>query len=292
MNIEFGPATTPSAGPHPSDFECSCADPDDQYLLEIDCGSADFTHKACGKSPKPQFDDAFSMDRIPVTLNWHEGRPTYPDYDADSYGVLTVNHRAVLHDDVPYLVDRQYADRDGAAWHITELVDQQDRPLVFLLPEGAGEYIPLAELVDDFGPLTLVSATNASDRTVFTPTIHDMEASYHGVLVSSLAEGEQAIALTGVKERALEAIDQYYREVCGQPNLLDDADARLTDAYYVLDSGYAVFTRSVQAGWEVTPSSPTTPGAVPVTWFRGAPAGPVPQPYARRNDPTLWGPSL
>lgn len=128
--------------------------------------------------------------------------------------------------------------------------------------------------------------------TVFTPTIDDMEASYHGVLVASLAEGEEAIALTGQKHKALEAIDQYYREVCGQPNLLDDANAALTDAYYYLDCGYAVFTRGGQAGWEATPSSPTAPGAVPVTWFRGAPVGPVPQPYARRDDPTLWGPSL
>lgn len=124
--------------------------------------------------------------------------------------------------------------------------------------------------------------------TVFTPTADDMEACYDGILVSSLAEGEEAIAVTGDKRQALEAIDTYYREICGQPNLLDDADARLTDAYYVLDSGHAVFTRAVTAGWEVTPSSPTAPGALAVTWFRGATVRPMPEPYARRDDPRIW----
>lgn len=127
---------------------------------------------------------------------------------------------------------------------------------------------------------------------VFTPTVDDMETSYYGVLVASLAEGEEAIAVTGQKRDALEAIDQYYREVCGQPNLLDNANARLTDAYFYLDCGHAVFTRGGPAGWEVTPSSATASGAVAVTWFRGVPSGPVPEPYARRGDPPLWGPSL
>jgi hypothetical protein len=97
------------------------------------------------------------MDRIPVTLHWHEGRPTYPDYDADSYGVLTVNHRAVLHEDVPYLVGRDYADCEGAAWHITDQVNAQGEPMVYLLPEGAGADVPLPEIVADFGPLTLIT---------------------------------------------------------------------------------------------------------------------------------------
>ncbi|MER6092513.1 hypothetical protein [Streptomyces bluensis] len=127
-----------------------------------------------------------------------------------------------------------------------------------------------------------------SAGTVFTPTIDDMEAVYGGVLVASLAEGEEAVAVTGDKREALEAIDTYYREVCGQPNLLDDANARLTDAYYYLDSGHAVFTRSGTGGWEITPSSPTAPGAVAVTWFRGVPVGPVPEPYARRDEPKIW----
>jgi hypothetical protein len=135
--------------------ECPCPDPDDQYLMDIDAGAVNLVHKACGKQPRQWLDDAFDLRQIPVTLHWHDGRPVHADDDDNSWGVLTVNHRTVLHDDVPYLVDRQYADREGALWHITELVDGQDRPLVFLLPEGAGEYIPLGELVDDFGPLTL-----------------------------------------------------------------------------------------------------------------------------------------
>ena len=123
--------------------------------------------------------------------------------------------------------------------------------------------------------------------TVFTPAVDDMEASYDGVLVSSLGEDGEAIALTGHKRNALEAIDQYYRHVCGMPNLLDTPAADLRDAYYYLDSGHAVFTRSGDGGWYVAPASPDTPGAVAVTWFRGAPVTPVPAPYERRNDPTL-----
>lgn len=137
------------------DDECPCPDPDDQYLMQIDCGAVFLTHKACGKPPRSWIDDAFGTDEIPVTLHWTHDGPTAADDDDNSYGTFTINGRAVLYGDVPYLVDRQYADRDGAVWHITELVDGQDRPLVFLLPEGAGEYVPLGEAVDDFGPLTL-----------------------------------------------------------------------------------------------------------------------------------------
>lgn len=145
---------------HHSSLECKCKDSDDQYLLEIDCGSVSLVHKACGKPHGSWLDDAFGMDRIPVTLHWHEGRPTYPDYDADSYGVLTVNHRAVLHDDVPYLVGRDYADREGDVWHITDQVNTQGQPLVYLLPEGAGVDVALPEIVADFGPLTLTPKEN------------------------------------------------------------------------------------------------------------------------------------
>lgn len=140
--------------------ECPCPDPDDQYLMQIDAGTVYLTHKACGKQPRAWLDDAFSLDRIPVTLQWHDGRPTHPEDDDSSYGWLTVDDRCVVHDDAPYLIGREYADREGALWHITELVDRQDRPLAFLLPEGAGEYVPLGEVVDDFGPLTLVPTTD------------------------------------------------------------------------------------------------------------------------------------
>lgn len=138
------------------DRECPCPDPDDQYLMQIDAGTVYLTHKACGKHPRSWLDDAFGTDEIPVTLTWHRHGPTAADDNEDSYGLLTINGRAVLYDDVPYLVDREYADREGAVWRITELVDRQDRPMVFLLPEGAGEHVPLSEIVADFGPLTLL----------------------------------------------------------------------------------------------------------------------------------------
>lgn len=151
-------ATDPLA---PANRECPCADPDDQYLMQIDAGTVFLTHKACGKQPRSWLDDAFGTDEIPVTLRWHHDGPTAADDDDNSYGLLTINGRAVLHDDVAYLVDRQYVDREGAVWHITELLDWQNRPLVFLLPEGSGEYVPLAEVVADFGPLTLCPRSGA-----------------------------------------------------------------------------------------------------------------------------------
>ena len=150
---------------HPADVECPCPNPDDQYLLEIDAGTVFLTHKACGKTPKQWLDDAYSLDRIPVTLRWYNGRPAHPEDDDNSYGLLRINGLTVVHEDVPYLVDRDYADRDGAVWHITDLPDAQDRPLVFLQPGGAGEYVPLAEVVADFGPLTLIPIPTSEETT-------------------------------------------------------------------------------------------------------------------------------
>ncbi|WP_331763172.1 hypothetical protein OG571_47490 (plasmid) [Streptomyces sp. NBC_01369] len=123
---------------------------------------------------------------------------------------------------------------------------------------------------------------------VFTPTREDMEECYNGVLVAYLGEDGEAIALTGDKTRALEALDTYYRAVCGQANILDDATANLMDAYYYLDCGYAVFTRRRDGGWEVAASAAMESGAVPVTWFRGAGIGPAPKPYERLGDPQIW----
>jgi hypothetical protein len=122
----------------------------------------------------------------------------------------------------------------------------------------------------------------------FTPTVDDMEGEFGGVLVSSLGEDGDAIAVTGAKERALEALDAYYRIVCGQQNLLDDAGADLTDAYYWLDSGHAVFSRRPDGGWNVIPSASTTPGALAVTWF-SCPAGPVPKPFQQAPGQLLLG---
>ncbi|MFJ4473269.1 hypothetical protein ACIP2X_38045 [Streptomyces sp. NPDC089424] len=122
----------------------------------------------------------------------------------------------------------------------------------------------------------------------FTPTGDDMEGEYAGALVASLGEDGDAIAVTGDKRQALEAIDSYCRHVCGRPNLLDDATRPLTDAYFYLDSGHALFTRTADGGWTVTPVAEDAPGAVPVTWFEGGVYGPVPEPYARRSDPKIW----
>ncbi|WP_309032529.1 hypothetical protein [Streptomyces alfalfae] len=126
----------------------------------------------------------------------------------------------------------------------------------------------------------------ARPGTVFTPTDDDMEGAYAGVLVASLGEDGDALALTGFKERALEALDTYYRSVCGRPNLLDDADRPLTDAYFFLDSGHAVFTRHADGGWTAAPTAEDAEGAVAVTWFRSA-DGPVPAPYGRHDQPKL-----
>lgn len=123
---------------------------------------------------------------------------------------------------------------------------------------------------------------------VFTPTADDMEGEFAGILVSSIGEDGAAIALTGVKNLALEALDTYFRQVCGQPNLLDDATRPLTDAYFYLDCGHAVFARTSDGGWTWTPTASDAPRAVPVTWFEGAVNGPVPTPYARLRDPQIW----
>jgi hypothetical protein len=123
---------------------------------------------------------------------------------------------------------------------------------------------------------------------VFTPGREDMEECYDGILVASIGEDGDAIALTSEKHRALEAMDQYFREVCDQPNLLDDVGADLRDAYYWLDCGHAVFVRRVDGGWDVTEAPAGAPGAVPVTWFRRPATGPIPEPYARRGDPRIW----
>jgi hypothetical protein len=151
--------------PHPSDLECACSPPDDQYLLEIDWDSVSLIHKACGKPPRGDYTDLLQMPQIPVTVQAQpygncDGSEWHGEHRCDC-GVslfLTVNHRAVLHDDVPYLVGRDYADREGAAWHITDQVNAQGEPLVYLLPEGAGVDVALPEIVADFGPLTLTPA--------------------------------------------------------------------------------------------------------------------------------------
>ncbi|NUS25092.1 MAG: hypothetical protein HOV92_12830 [Streptomyces sp.] len=152
-----------------------------------------------------------------------------------------------------------------------------------------GEFNPATYDSCSFCQQPLPDATpHAHAGQAFTPTADDMEGEFGGVFVASLSEGEEAVALTGDKRQALEAIDTYYRTVCGQANLLDDATRPLADGYFFLDCGHAVFTRRADGGWEVAASAATTPGAVRVTWFSGVMAGPVPEPYARRGDPKIW----
>lgn len=124
---------------------------------------------------------------------------------------------------------------------------------------------------------------------VFTPGVDDMAGTYAGVLVTEVGEGERVIAFTGDKTLALEAIDTYYRVECGFPNLLDDSQADLTSAYYFLDSGHALFTRTGDGGWAATPTAAHTPGAVPVTWFNADEVTlPVRAPYTPSDAPQIW----
>ncbi|MGA4867502.1 hypothetical protein ACPB9J_33245 [Streptomyces lavendulocolor] len=124
---------------------------------------------------------------------------------------------------------------------------------------------------------------------VFTPGADDMTGTYAGVLVAELGEGERVIALTGDKTLALEAIDTYYRVECGFPNLLDDHTADLTTAYYFLDSGHAVFTRTGDGGWTATPTGSDSPGAVPVTRFNADEVTlPVRAPYTQADSARIF----
>ena len=145
--------------------ECTCSQPDDQYLMEIDNGSVSLTHRACGKQPRGDYIDLVEMARIPVTVKAEpygncDGSQWHGEYRCDCGIVLvpTVNGLSVVHDNVPYLAGRDYRDCDGSVWRITGDRDHQGRPLVYLLPQGAGEDCPLEEIVADFGPLTLVVA--------------------------------------------------------------------------------------------------------------------------------------
>ncbi|WP_328545402.1 phiSA1p31-related protein [Streptomyces europaeiscabiei] len=141
---------------HPSALECSCQPADDQYLMEIDCGAVSLVHKACGKTPGSWLDDAFHMARVPVTLHWHP-EVTTRDNNDDPYGIVEINDLAVVHDNVPYLVNRHYGDCDGSVWLVTEERDAHGNPLLYLHPEGAGVGVALSEIVADFGPLTLIT---------------------------------------------------------------------------------------------------------------------------------------
>ncbi|MFF1574823.1 phiSA1p31-related protein [Leifsonia sp. NPDC058292] len=146
--------------------ECPCPNPDDQYLMEIDEGGVTLTHKACGKQPRGDYLDLVCLPQTPVTVKAEpygncDGREWHGDHRCDCgiYLDVAVNHLAVMHNDQPYLIGRDYADRDGEVWRISDLRDAQDQPLVYLLPEGAGEPGPIAEIDEAYGPLTLQPLT-------------------------------------------------------------------------------------------------------------------------------------
>ncbi|MEU9849323.1 hypothetical protein [Streptomyces sp. NPDC047985] len=123
--------------------------------------------------------------------------------------------------------------------------------------------------------------------TPFVPARDDIEDEFQGVLVASFEDGG-AIALTVDKARALEALDTYYRQVCGFTNILDDPNRPLTDAYYFLDSGHARFYRTEGGGWEAIPVAASAEGAVGVTWLTEPGPRPVPVPYAAPSKAALW----
>lgn len=152
-----------------ADSECSCTDPDGQYEMLVDEGGVSLTHKACGKQPPGDYLDLVEMAPIPVTVTAEpygncDGTEWHGEHRCDCGITLlvTVNGLSVVHEGVPYLVGRDYADREGDLWHITGDRDRACRPLVYLLPKGSGEDCPLEEIVSDFGPLTLApqSTTN------------------------------------------------------------------------------------------------------------------------------------
>lgn len=85
-----------------ADSECRCADPDDQYLLEIDNGAVFLIHKTCGKQPSGDYTDLVEMGPIPVTVTAVpygscDGREWHGEYRCDCGIALvaTVNRRFV-----------------------------------------------------------------------------------------------------------------------------------------------------------------------------------------------------
>ena len=69
---------------------CQCPTPDNQYLMEVDCGSVNFVHAACGKQPGDWADESFHMPPVPVTLHWHVSRDYWTN-EVDAYGDITIN---------------------------------------------------------------------------------------------------------------------------------------------------------------------------------------------------------
>ncbi|MCL8016915.1 hypothetical protein [Streptomyces sp. AS02] len=71
-----------------ADSECSCSQPDDQYLLEIDNGSVFLIHKACGKQPRGDYTCLVEMPPVQVTVVAEpygncDGREWHGEYRCD-----------------------------------------------------------------------------------------------------------------------------------------------------------------------------------------------------------------
>lgn len=95
--------------PHPSDEECRCPSPDDQYLLEVDNGAVFLIHRACGKQPSGDYTDLVETGPIAVTVKavpyggcdgseWHGEHRC----DCGIALVATVNPRTVPGGRLPY----------------------------------------------------------------------------------------------------------------------------------------------------------------------------------------------
>lgn len=90
MPALFINADGPADDPHPSEYQCQCEKPDDQYTLEIDCGDVILTHTQCGKTAADWLEETHGMAPIPVTLKWFGGYDAYSG-EYDGYSELTIN---------------------------------------------------------------------------------------------------------------------------------------------------------------------------------------------------------
>jgi hypothetical protein len=147
------------------DTECSCEKPDDQYLLDIDQGAVSLVHKACGKQMHGDYHDLVEAGPVPVTVKavpygGCDGQQWHGEYQCDCGIILatTVNDRAVVHDGRPYLIGRDYKDKDWDLWRITGNVDAQGQPLMHLVARDGtnrGGLVPIGRVASFWNRLIL-----------------------------------------------------------------------------------------------------------------------------------------
>lgn len=90
--LNFHPVDEPADdNPGPDTTACHCANPDDQYLLEIDASSVYLKHAACGSPVGDWSADALQLPPTPVTLKWAEDRDRRSGEVADAWADLTIN---------------------------------------------------------------------------------------------------------------------------------------------------------------------------------------------------------